>query len=292
MEEGQKDPDQDRAVNKVIHVDLINADLHLNEASGKTILSITDHTQTFTQVAVIANNEIDSMASAIWHHWCQPYGPPEMILFNQGKVRASKLESRINDFMPLEQKISCRSRKDTFNQEVQQQWQQNQYDILAEEFAHNLNFLWNLQSPDTARTDYPDHGRLTDVHQNLTDDEDFTEVETDTENERLGETSLINHKRKQISLCRHKLQGRAYQRFRKLKTTSEQPEQLPEWEEAESDHEWLQLIRMERMIERQKQELLKTRAQDLGTRTTIVMNSGKQKEVLSKKKMIVWTTET
>ncbi len=118
-EEGQKDPDQNRAVNKVIHVDLINADLHLKEASGKTILSITDDTQTFTQVAVITNNDIDSTALAIWHHWCQPYGPLETILFNQGKVRASKLESQINDFMPMEQKISCQSRKDTFNQEVQ-----------------------------------------------------------------------------------------------------------------------------------------------------------------------------
>ncbi len=166
--------------------------------------------------------------------------------------------------MPLEQKINCRSRKDTFNQEVQQQWQQNQHDTSAEEFAQNWNFLWTLQGPDTTRTGYPDHGRLTDVHQNLTDDEDFTEIETDTENEELGKSSLMNHKRKQISLCRHKLQGRAYPPFRKMKTTPEQPEQLPEWEEAESDHEWLQLIQMEKMIERHKHELLKTGGQDLG----------------------------
>jgi hypothetical protein len=201
-----------------------------------------DDTRTFTQVAIIANSGIDSTASAIWHYWCQPYGPPETILLNQGKVRASKLESRINDFMPLEQKISCRSRKDTFNQQVQQQWQQNQYDISAEEFAQNLNFLCNLQSPDTTGTGYPDHRHLHDVHQNLTDDEDFTEVETDTEKEQLEKLPLINHKRKRISLCRHKLQGRAYHRFRNLKTTPEQPERLPEREEVESDHEWLQLI--------------------------------------------------
>jgi hypothetical protein len=131
-----------------------------------------------------------------------------MILFNQGKVRTSKLESRINDFMPLRQKISCRSRKDTFNQEVQQQSQQNQYDISAEEFTQNWNFLCNLQSPDTTRTGYPDHDHLKDAHQNLTDDEDFTEFETDTEDEGLGKTSrpLMNHKRKRVSLCRDKLQ--------------------------------------------------------------------------------------
>jgi hypothetical protein len=80
--EKQRDPDQDRAFNKTIHVDLINADTNLHEASGETILSITDDTRTFTQVAVLANNGIDSTASAIWQHWCQPYGPLETILFN------------------------------------------------------------------------------------------------------------------------------------------------------------------------------------------------------------------
>jgi hypothetical protein len=71
-EQKQKDSDQGQAINKVIHIDLINADLHLNEASGKTLLSIMDNTRTFTQVAVLANDEMDSMASAIWHCWCQP----------------------------------------------------------------------------------------------------------------------------------------------------------------------------------------------------------------------------
>ncbi len=260
--EGQEDSEQNRAFNKVIHVDLINADLHLNEASGQTILSITDDTRTFTQVAVLANNKIDSKAAAIWHHWCQPYGPPETILFNQGKVWASKLESRINNFMPLEQKINCRSRKDTFNQEVQQQWQQNRHDTTAEEFAQTWNFLWTFQGPDPTQTGYPDHGCLTDVHQNLTDDEDITGVENDDEKEELGKTSLNKPKRKRISLCRHKLQGGAYPQFRKMKTTPEEPDRLPEWEEAESDHEWLQLIQMEKMIEKHKHDLLKTRAQD------------------------------
>jgi hypothetical protein len=126
-----------------------------------------------------------------------------------------------------------------------------------------LNFLYNLQNPDTTGTGYPDHRHHDDVHQNLTDDENFTEVETDTEKEELEKLPPINHKRKWISLCRHKLQGRAYPRFIKLKMTPEQPERLPDREEVELDHEWLQLIRTERMIERQKQELLETGAQDL-----------------------------
>jgi hypothetical protein len=47
-----------------------------------------------------------------------------------------------------------------------------------------------------------------------------------------------------------------------MKTTPGQPEQLLEREETESDHEWLQLIQMEKMIETQKSKLLETRAQD------------------------------
>ncbi len=78
--------DQDQAFNKTIHVDLIHTTTNPNEASGQSILSITDDTNTFTQVAVLADCGIDSTASAIWNYWCQPYGPPETILFNQGKV--------------------------------------------------------------------------------------------------------------------------------------------------------------------------------------------------------------
>jgi RNase H-like domain found in reverse transcriptase len=209
-EEGQENPGQDRAFNKVIHVDLINANLHMNEALGQTILSITDDTRTFNQVTVLENDKIDSTTAAIWHHWCQPYGPPETILFNQGKVQTSKLESRINKFLPMEQKINCRSRKDTFNQEVQQQWQQNRHDTSAEEFARDWNFLWTFQGPHTTPTGYPDQASLHDAHQNLTDNEFFTGIMTDNGKEELGKTSQSKLKQKRISLCRHKLQGRAY----------------------------------------------------------------------------------
>jgi hypothetical protein len=124
-EEGPVNPGLNQAFNKVIHVDLINANLHRHVTSDQTILSITDDTRTFNQVAVLANDKIDSIAASIWHHWCQPYGPPEMILSNQGKVWTSKLESRINNFMPLDQRVRCQTEKDIFNQEVQQQWQLN-----------------------------------------------------------------------------------------------------------------------------------------------------------------------
>jgi hypothetical protein len=47
-----------------------------------------------------------------------------------------------------------------------------------------------------------------------------------------------------------------------MKTTPGQLKQLPEREEAESDHEWLQLIQMEEMIRKHKHDLLEAGAQD------------------------------
>jgi hypothetical protein len=111
-------------------------------------------------------------------------------MFNQGKVQTSKLESRINNFVPLAQRISCRTNKDTFNQEIQQQWRQHQNDVSAEEFAHNFNFLCNLQSPDQAGTDYQDHECLDNTHQDLND------VDTDMEEENLEALPPNNLKRK------------------------------------------------------------------------------------------------
>ncbi len=66
-------------------MDLINANSPDTEVYDQTIISITDDTRSFSQIAVLTNNKIDSMAAAIWHHWCLPYGTPEMILANQAR---------------------------------------------------------------------------------------------------------------------------------------------------------------------------------------------------------------
>jgi hypothetical protein len=206
-------------------------------------------------------------------------------------VRTSKLESRINELIPLEQKITCRGRKDTVNQEIQHQWQQNQNEISAEEFAQNLNFLCNLQNPNQTRTGYTDRGRADDNHQDLTDEEDFSGDETDPEEEH-EELPIINHKRKQISLCQHKLQGRAYDQFRRRRPTSECQRRLPEIQGVNEDQEWAQLEQMEKLIERQKQELLKNGAPELDYDNEAWGNPKGQKTTGSKKKMIVGKTGT
>ena len=73
---------RDQAFNKVIHVDLIDIDHSSSNASARAILSITDDTRTLTWLAVLADDRIDSVATTIWHQWCQPYGNPETIRSN------------------------------------------------------------------------------------------------------------------------------------------------------------------------------------------------------------------
>jgi hypothetical protein len=181
IEEGQDTSEQTQAFNKVIHVDLINACSPDTEVYDQTIISITDDTRYFSQIAVLTDNKIDSTAAAIWLHWCLPYGTPETILANQGKVWTSKLESRINKFTPLETKINCRSKKETFNPEAQQQWQQSRQDTSAEEFAQTWNFLCSLQVPTNAESGLDS---LDKVEQDLDDIEDFVEIDTGLEDHR------------------------------------------------------------------------------------------------------------
>jgi hypothetical protein len=260
MEEGPEIPGRNQEFNKVIHVDLINANPHGTKTSDRAILSITDDTRTFSRIAVLADDKIDSMAAAIWHHWCQPYGNPETILSNQSKVWTSKLESRIKNFAPLEPRILCRSEKETFNPEVRQQWQQSRQDTSAEEFARNWNFLYDLQGLARSQSG---HDHLHGVNQNLDDVEDFVEEDTDIKDHRfevLGRDKFLQ--RKQVSLCRHKLQGRAYPKAKTTKTILRQPEQLINPEDLELDHEWLQLLQMEKAIENQKKQLLETRSEN------------------------------
>ena len=124
--------------------------------------------------------------------------------------------------------------------------------ISAEEFTQTWNVLCQLQTPN------PDYINMKNATQILNDEEEeeFTDFETEINEERLSK-STNKYKQNKIHLCRHKLQERTYPRTRKLKTVPIQSEQLPDRENVESDYEWLQLLQMEKIIEKQKQDLLK-----------------------------------
>ncbi len=252
--EKPRHPRQDQIFNRNIHVDLI--DTWTNP--GKMIISITDDSRTFTTSAVISDSGIDSTISAIWNYWCKPHGFPESISFKQDKVQTSKLENRINDLAPLKQRISCQSRRDPFNPETEQQWQQNQNEICEEEFIHTLNFLYDFQKP--ARTkpsdDKPKHF---DAHdEDLTDVEDFPgdrdEPEDKFKDLPQPDDDQPNYlsKRKHVSLCQHKLQRRANCQSRSWRSTTDQQPRITEFEEEDTDHEMAKLREMEKILERQK----------------------------------------
>jgi hypothetical protein len=193
-------PAQERqaaAFSRIIHVDTINT----HNKPGKTILVITDEDQTLSTSTIISDDKPESMISAIWNYWCKPYGFPETIYFGQGKVQTSKLEKMLNDLAPLEQKISCRSRKDTFNTEIEKLWQQNKHEISEEEFVHTFNFFCNLQNPANGKqfNDYEDltKGKVEEA------DEDEYNFESNFEDLLTmdNDQPIYPRKRKSVSLC-------------------------------------------------------------------------------------------
>jgi hypothetical protein len=270
---------RDQAFNKVIHVDLIDIDHSGSNTAARAILSITDHTRTLTWLTVLADDRIDSVATTIWHHWCQPYGNPETIRSNRGKVWTSKLESRINNLGPLEPKITCRSEKESFNPEIRQQWQQSRLDTSAEEFAQAWNLLCNFRTTSEAT---PRINNLDQIDQNLDDIEDFVGYDVGLEDNRFEKLQQeVPIRRRQVSLCRHKLQTRAYPKFPKIKKVWRSSEPKPEPETTDLDCEWLQLIQLEKAVEKQKNQLLEAEAGDRGDPDTDGMPFSENEEDLA-----------
>jgi hypothetical protein len=199
--------------NKAIHVDSFST-------LRKVIITITDDSKAFSVSTIATDNSATSTITALKNHWFRTYGYPETISFKQGKVQASKLERRINDLAPLEQKVTCKSRMNTFNTEVEQQWTQNQQKISEDEFTSTINFFQEFQEPELEikwnNTDLK-YSENTGTQLN-TDEDSGNEDEPGTDLEDpydLSNNQQASHsKRKAISLCRHKLQGRSQGQFR------------------------------------------------------------------------------
>ncbi len=74
----------------------------------------------------------------------------------------------------------------------------------------------------------------------------------------------LSIQRKQVRLCRHKLQTRAYPKGTKVKKAWRFSEHNLEPENQDLDHEWLQLVQLEKVIEEHKNRLLEADARDRG----------------------------
>jgi hypothetical protein len=242
--------EMDQAFNEVIHVDLIEADPMATDAPASTILSITDHTRTFTRLAVLADDKINSVATTLWHHWCQPYGNPVTIRASKGWT--SKLESRMNNLGQRGPKIICRSEKETFFPEIRQQWEQHRLDTSAQKFAQDWNFFCHFQAPSDANSRTND---LNQVDSNLDDIKDFVEANTNCDGYTLEEPEPGRSiQRKQVRLCRHKLQARSYPKKTKKKAWPS-PEYNLDPANPDLDHEWIQLLQMETELKRRRSQL-------------------------------------
>jgi hypothetical protein len=184
-------------------------------------------------------------------------------------VQTSKLEKMINNLATLEHRVSCRSRDDTFNTEIQQQWQQNQNEISEEEFVHTLNFFCGLQEPINEQHLGNTNRAINNNYEDLTEADEDTEDEDELESdfgdlEQIGDEQPTNlRRRKSISLCRYKLQGRTGYRSKSWKQPANQQIRIEDLMEEDADNEWAQLRKMERFLEQQRLELLRQGAPDL-----------------------------
>ena len=129
--------------------------------------------------------------------------------------------------------------------------------MSAEEFAQAWNLLCNLRTPGKVT---PGINNLDQIDQDLEDIEDFVEYDVGLEDHCFDELKQeIPIRRRHVSLCRHKLQTRAYPKSAKVKKVWRSSEQMPEPETTDLDHEWLQLIQLEKSIDEQKKLLLADR---------------------------------
>jgi hypothetical protein len=191
------------------------------------------------------------------------------------------LESRINNLGPLEPKITCRSEKESFNPEIRQQWQQSRLDTSAEDFAQAWNLLCNFRTPSKTT---PRINNLDQIDQNLDDIEDFVGYDISLEDNHFEELQQeVPIRRRQVSLCRHKLQTRAYPKFPKIKKVWRSSEPKPEPETTDLDRKWLQLIQLEKAIEKQKNQLLEAEAGDRGDPDADGMPFNENEEDLAKR---------
>jgi hypothetical protein len=193
--------------NEAIHVDTFCT----TRMPEKVIITITDDSTAFSVSTIITDNSTTSTITALQDHWFRIYGYPETISFKQGKVQASKLEKKINDLAPLKQKVTCKSRMDTFNTEVEQKWEQNQHEISQEEFADKINFFHEFQEPEQEKNWVDTNSGYSEATgKNLVTDGDLeNEDEPGNGLEDLYDNHPANQpRRKSVSLCRHKLQGR------------------------------------------------------------------------------------
>jgi hypothetical protein len=126
--------------NKTVHVDTICT----KTKPENTIITITDDSRTFSISAIITDSSTTLTINALRDYWFKPYGYLETISFKQGKVQTSRLEKMINDLAPLKQRVTCKSRSDTFNTE----WNNNGNKIITKFWKKNSS------TPSISSTDF------------------------------------------------------------------------------------------------------------------------------------------
>jgi hypothetical protein len=170
---------------------------------------------------IINSYNATSTIKALQDQWFRIYGYPDTISFKQGKVQVSKLEKKINDSAPLEQKVICRSRMNRFNMEIEQQWEQNQQQILEEEFINTVNFFPEFREPKLERKWGIINSGYSESNEQNPETDRSSEHKDDTKDD-LEDLYCLNDR--QPTNQPRRLQGRTRCRTRKWRQQSRQHE--------------------------------------------------------------------
>jgi hypothetical protein len=196
--------------NKVVHINTFQSINHDNHV----ITAITDESTEYSIATISDITRPDFLIQDLQNKWFMRFGIPDTLFLKQGKVPISKLKQKINQMAPLTKTITCRIRSNTFNTDTEQQWQQTRHQLHEEEFTNAMNLFYNLQNPQLG-----EESEVTNSGYHLIT-EDYTETGGTSEGKDGPEYDLdellhfsdnrttCQPKRKNLSLCRHKLQGR------------------------------------------------------------------------------------
>ncbi len=256
--------------NKTVHVDTFQR----VTLKDQVIITITNESMAYLVSTIININTADFLIHALKTHWFDKFGFPGTILFKQGKVQISKLEQKINKMALLTTTVTCKSRTTTFNTETEQQWKQNQHQLLEEDFVNEINFFHNIRKSELRETSsHQTTEKLDDNHEDQNqEDEERAEDDLEELDNLICTHKAGNPRRKAIKLCRHKLQRRTFCNHKigtKLIQLQEEcwpPQREKNWQEELGnlelgrDPEWDQLQEVEEYLTQQREELLQKEA--------------------------------
>jgi hypothetical protein len=239
----------------------MHADIFKNMGqNGATILSITDQSTKHTTTTTIPDDSTHRIAQNLDKHWFNNFGLPMEIYFKKGKVETSQLSHAIDKLTgdAHNQTPKCNSQSKTYNLEIEVQWMNNKDVIPSKEFVEAINFFHHIKGVGPVieteaiiqqQPSQPDQNKTIGKKCSHTQNPLLNLAEFEQPGQYRG-TNLL--KRKDVKLCRHKLQQAAGHNHQNMAISDRHHSHQPENCEQTLDPEWSQLRVVEQWWHQQR----------------------------------------